>query len=100
MPLCSYGREVGGVMHCCEREVNHEGDHMFAFTGGQLHALLYRMRNPKAPSFPGEAVLLFFCAIGVEAFTAHRSALDWGVSFVMMATAIRWVRQWQEERKF
>lgn len=96
---CDYGREVAGVMHCCEREANHEGEHVFAFTSGQLHALHYRLRNPKVARFPFEAILLIFAAVGVEVFTNHHSALDWAASFIMVITAIRWLRQWQDERK-
>jgi len=97
--LCPHIREIAGVPHSCELRGGHPGDHMFAFTAGQLKALEYSLAHPKIASFPGEAVLLFFAAIGVEVFTTHRSALDWGASFVMIATAIRWLRQWQDGRK-
>jgi hypothetical protein len=97
--FCAHPKIIAGVTHCCERERGHEGDHLFAFTAGQLNALQYTLQHPRIPSFPGEAILLFFSAIGVELFAAHHSALDWGVSLVMIATAIRWIRQWQEERR-
>jgi hypothetical protein len=50
-------------------------------------------------SFPTEAVLLFFTAIGIAAFADRHSASDWGASFVMIAIAVRWLRQYQDERK-
>lgn len=99
MSFCSYTREVAGVVHSCEHEAGHVGDHMFAFTAGQLKALEYALEHPKAPSFPSEVVLLFFAAIGVELFANQRTALDHAVSLVMVATAIRWVRQWVNERR-
>ncbi len=99
--LCTYTRDVGGTVHCCEREDGHMGEHMFAFTPGQLYALQHLLEHPNVPYFPSEAVLLIVAAIsiGIETFKSQRTALDEAVSLTMVAIAIRWIRQWVSQKR-
>lgn len=98
-PPCDQLFNLQGVVYACEREQDHGGDHVYAFTAGQLQAVLYKLQQHSRPAFPSEAVLLAFGALGIAGFAQQRSATDWAVSLYMCALAVRWLRIWTVERK-
>lgn len=96
---CTHTRSLAGVYYCCELQDGHGGDHTYAITAGQLHAIEHTLTHPKRVAFPSEAMMLFIAAIMVELWASQRTALDHAASLVMIATAIRWVRIWLNERQ-
>lgn len=91
MTHCDQRFNLQGVVYACEREQDHGGDHVYAFTAGQLQAVLYRLQHPTASRFPGEAVVLIVAALVL--FLMSRAWDDKAMPLLMFALGVRWLRQ-------
>lgn len=96
---CQHHRKVNGVEHFCEREEAHGGDHVFAFTAGQLKAVLHELTTPSKPRFPVEALPLLFGAPAYTLFSKPADVAGWVSLVIMAALGWRWVNIWKTERK-
>lgn len=92
---CDQRFTLQGVIYACEREQGHGGDHVYAFTAGQLQAVL----TAGKPRFPVEALPLLFGAPAYTLLSKPSDVAGWVSLVIMSALGWRWVNIWQAERK-
>ncbi len=96
---CDQRFNLQGVVYACEREQGHGGDHVYAFTAGQLQAVLYKLQNPSKARFPIEALPLLFVPPFWGMLSKTSDVTGYVSLFIMASLGWRWVNIWQAERK-